>query len=172
MKYNRFEELPVWQSALDLAEGIFELVEDDSFRGKGDLADQFRRAALSISNNVAEGFERGTTSDLLRFIYYARGSAGEVRSMLRFCRGARWFENRRAETVKLLQQVESIGRQLGGWADSLQNSGIKGQRYLNEGSRETYVKKERVEKFLDKLQKIREGKMTAEEAGFVERDDE
>ena len=40
------------------------------------------RAALSVSNNIAEGFERGTTNELLQFIYIARGSAGEVRSML------------------------------------------------------------------------------------------
>jgi len=50
-----------------------------------ELRDQLRRAALSVSNNIAEGFERGTTAELLSFLYIARGSAGEVRSMLLFC---------------------------------------------------------------------------------------
>jgi four helix bundle protein len=47
------------------------------------LRDQLERAALSVSNNIAEGFERGTTNELLAFLYIARGSAGEVRSMMR-----------------------------------------------------------------------------------------
>jgi len=81
--YERFEDTPVWQAAADLAAAIFDWVEHRLFRGKGDLADQLQRAALSISNNIAEGFERGTTNELIQFLYYARGSAGEVRSMLR-----------------------------------------------------------------------------------------
>ena len=85
MKYERFEDTPVWQAAANLAAAIFDWVEHPAFRGKGDLADQLQRAALSISNNIAEGFERGSTSELLMFLYIARGSAGEVRSMLHFC---------------------------------------------------------------------------------------
>jgi four helix bundle protein len=85
VKYGRFEQLPVWNAAIDLAERIFLLTDDQNFRRKGDLANQLERAALSISNNVAEGFERGTTAELLTFLYYARGSAGEVRSMLHLC---------------------------------------------------------------------------------------
>jgi four helix bundle protein len=82
MKYERFEELPVWQVAADLAAKMFDWTQHGSFRGKGDLANQLQRAALSISNNIAEGFERGTTKELLSFLYIARGSAGEGRKML------------------------------------------------------------------------------------------
>ncbi len=82
MKYERFEQLPVWQAAVDLAVRMYPWTAQPVFRGKGDLANQLQRAALSISNNIAEGFERGTTSELITFLYYARGSAGEVRSML------------------------------------------------------------------------------------------
>ena len=82
MKYERFEDLPVWKAAAELAVQIFALSSAPWFRGKGDLANQLQRAALSVSNNIAEGFERGSTNDLLQFIYIARGSAGEVRSML------------------------------------------------------------------------------------------
>ena len=85
MKYERFEQLPVWQAAIDLAERAFLLTRRRGFAPLGDLRDQLRRAALSVSNNIAEGFERGTTAELLTFLYIARGSAGEVRSMLRFC---------------------------------------------------------------------------------------
>ncbi|MFW6132929.1 MAG: four helix bundle protein, partial [Planctomycetota bacterium] len=86
MKYQRFEQLPVWQAAINLAERMFTLTRRRGFAAMGDLRDQLRRAALSVSNNIAEGFERGTTAELLSFLYIARGSAGEVRSMLLFCR--------------------------------------------------------------------------------------
>ena len=68
MKYDRFEQLPVWQSAMDLARGIYSLTENAAFGMEGDLRSQLRRAALSVSNNIAEGFERGTTAELLSFL--------------------------------------------------------------------------------------------------------
>jgi four helix bundle protein len=60
---------------------MYEFTALDPFRRHPGLRDQLERAALSISNNIAEGFERGTTNELLAFLYVARGSAGEVRSM-------------------------------------------------------------------------------------------
>jgi len=67
-----------------LANGIYDFTEKHKKVLSYSLRDQIERAALSVSNNVAEGFERGTTNELLMFIYIARGSAGEVRSMLCF----------------------------------------------------------------------------------------
>jgi four helix bundle protein len=82
MKYDRFEDLPVWNAAIELAERIYMLARHRFFSQSGDLRDQIRRSSLSISNNIAEGFERGSTAELLAFLYIARGSAGETRSML------------------------------------------------------------------------------------------
>ncbi|HUY12271.1 MAG TPA: four helix bundle protein [Terriglobia bacterium] len=82
MTYERFEQLPVWQAAIKLAQQIYHLAKDRAFRGQWSLRDQIERAAVSVSNNIAEGFERGTTQELLTFLYIARGSSGEVRSML------------------------------------------------------------------------------------------
>ena len=82
MKYNRFEELPVWQAGIDLAAEIYSLTAKPEFKNRYSLRDQIERAAVSVSNNIAEGFERGTNQELLTFLYIARGSAGEVRSML------------------------------------------------------------------------------------------
>src|ERR1700688_542521 len=82
MKYSRFEAVPVWQAASDLALRIFALGEKSPLRRHRSLRDQIERAGLSVSNNIAEGFERGTTPELLTFLYIARGSTGEVRSML------------------------------------------------------------------------------------------
>jgi four helix bundle protein len=82
MKYDRFEQLPVWQAAIGLGECVDAMTERPAFRHRFSLRDQIERATVSISNNIAEGFERGTKQELLTFLYIARGSAGEVRSML------------------------------------------------------------------------------------------
>ena len=59
MTYKRFEDLPVWKAGIQLAERVFALVDDRNFNYKGDLRSQLQRAAVSVSNNIAEGFERG-----------------------------------------------------------------------------------------------------------------
>lgn len=171
MKYERFEDLPVWQAAADLAAKEVLWSAHSWFRGQGDLKSQLQRAALSISNNIAEGFERGTTSELLHFLYIARGSAGEVRSMLdvleRMDVLTKTESSRRlpnSESVYSPQpehfksqisdfkgQCENISRQLYGWINSLQNSAIDGQRHLNDKARQAYDQKQRREAFLKKL---------------------
>ena len=75
MKYKCFEEVPVWRDALELAVLIFELTSQVAFK------DQLERAGVSVSNNIAEGFERGTTQETLTFLYIAKGSSVEVRSL-------------------------------------------------------------------------------------------
>jgi four helix bundle protein len=64
MQYRRFEDLPVWQEAAELARLMYESTELEPFRRHPGLRDQLERAALSISNNIAEGFERGTQVSL------------------------------------------------------------------------------------------------------------
>src|SRR5215475_14617748 len=93
MQYKRFEDLPVWQDAAELARMVYEFMDLETFRRHPGLRDQLERAALSISNNIAEGFERGSTNELLAFLYIARGSAGEVRSMLLFAERMRRIQN-------------------------------------------------------------------------------
>jgi len=85
MKYDRFEQLPVWRAGMELAERVYVLTDCPAFNRVREVRDQIRRSSLSVSNNVAEGFERGTTAELLSFLYIARGSAGETRSILLFC---------------------------------------------------------------------------------------
>ncbi|MGQ0627562.1 MAG: four helix bundle protein, partial [Phycisphaerales bacterium] len=151
MKYDRFETLPVWQAAQDLGLRVFALTDDRAFSTSGGLKDQIRRAAVSVSNNIAEGFERGSTAELLAFLYIARGSAGEVRSMLRFL--DRWppAAHLKPELSDLIALAESCSRQIRGWADSLQNSDIKGPRHLNDQTRAEFESRKRADAFRAKL---------------------
>jgi four helix bundle protein len=155
MKYTRFEELPVWKAALQLAARTYSLTSQPPFRGQSSLRDQLERAAVSVSNNIAEGFERGTTKELLTFLYIARGSPGEVRSMLCLLEILPNFGNFKSEISDLKSQAEGISRQLRGWANALQESPITGQRYLTEKSRRVFHARQDRDNFLKELESIR-----------------
>ncbi|HQZ94975.1 MAG TPA: four helix bundle protein [Pyrinomonadaceae bacterium] len=131
MKYSTFEELPVWQASTRFALNVFEFTSKNDFRGLGDTKNQLERASLSISNNIAEGFERGTTNELINFLYIARGSAGESRSMLRICESLDRFSDLKFEISNLIKQAINISKQLHGWLESLKNSDIKGVRFFD-----------------------------------------
>jgi four helix bundle protein len=156
MTYERFEDLPVWKAAIEFAMRIYGLTEGPAFKGRFSLRDQIERAAVSISNNIAEGFERGTTKELLTFLYIARGSAGEVRSMLCLLELFSAFTDLKSEISNLKSMAEGISRQLRAWADSLQSSPIKGQRYLTEKTRQSEKAARERKEFLEKLRQIRE----------------
>jgi four helix bundle protein len=141
MTYERFEDLPVWKDAIRLAE----CCEDFLIAAKDKITfskrDQLDRCSLSVSNNIAEGFERGSTNELIAFLYIARGSCGEVRSMLCFFERRPALSDFKSQISDLKSTAESCSRQLRAWADALQNSEIKGPRHLNETSRKEWEKK-------------------------------
>lgn len=171
MTYDTFEDLPVWQQAAELYELSEALLDDEAFKASRGYRDQLDRASLSVSNNIAEGFERGTTNELLQFIYIARGSAGEVRSMLK-------VKLRRVREQAVRERVEALiagalscSKQLRGWADSLQNSDIKGQRHLNDRVRQEATDKKRAAEFekelLRRLPAWHPKRKEAEEKGLI-----
>jgi four helix bundle protein len=159
--YDRFEQLPVWKSAISLAVQVHGMTVKGPFRGRFSLRDQLERAAVSVSNNIAEGFERGTTQELLTFLYIARGSAGEVRSMLCLLEEIPGFSDLKPEMSNLKSVAEGISRQLRAWADAVQSSPIKGQRYLTEKSRQAEKAARERKEFLERLRQIREHSKSA-----------
>jgi len=77
-----FEDLEVWQKAIEFVGEIYKITEQGKLKTDFSAKDQIRRAAFSISCNIAEGFEYNSTLEFLRFLKYAKGSAGEVRNQL------------------------------------------------------------------------------------------
>jgi four helix bundle protein len=142
MKYSSFEELPVWKVAIGFALETFRFTEWADFRGLGDTKNQLERATLSVSNNIAEGFERGTTNELITFLYIAKGSCGECRSLLRLCERVPKFSNFKSEISNLITRAVNVSKQLNGWIESLKNSEIKGVRYLTDKERKKLKRQE------------------------------
>jgi four helix bundle protein len=158
MKYSRFEDLPVWQDAIELAVRVFELTARPLFRRYRSVRDQLERASMSISNNIAEGFERGTTLETLTFLYISRGSAGETRSVLCLCERLPGLADLKSGISDLKSRAESISRQLRGWCSSLQDSNIRGQRYLTTKTKNKTKEAREREEFLKELNEIRNRK--------------
>ncbi len=155
MRYKRFEDLPVWNEAIDLAVQVYALTSNIEFRSKYSLRDQIERAAVSVSNNIAEGFERGTNNELLAFLYIARGSAGEVRSMLCLLNRIPAFSTLSNHIKALKTKAESCSRQLKAWAQSLQNSNFKGERHVTAKTKRAAQAAREREEFLKELAALR-----------------
>jgi four helix bundle protein len=161
MTYQRFEDLPVWQDAIRLAERCEDFLIAAKDKITWSKRDQLDRCSLSVSNNIAEGFERGTKNELLAFLYIARGSAGEVRSMLCYFERRPALAGFKSEISNLKSTAESCSRQIRAWADSLQNSEIEGQRHLNDRSREEWKKGENAKQARNRFEAMtREGMKT------------
>lgn len=79
MAYGSFEDLEVWQKSCALAVRVYEVLE--SCRDFG-LKDQMTRSAISIASNIAEGAERGSAPDFIRFLHMSKGSAAELRTQV------------------------------------------------------------------------------------------
>ena len=82
-RVRTFEDLMVWQMGIELVKQIYIFTASGPISTDFGLRNQIRRAAVSIPTNIAEGFERASRKEYLLFLNIAKGSAGEVRSLLR-----------------------------------------------------------------------------------------
>lgn len=107
---QQFEDLHVWQNARGLVCEIYEVTKQRAFTRDFGLRDQITRAATSTMSNIAEGFERGTRKDFIRFLNMAKGSIGEVRSQLYVALDQEYLEQKRFD--ELHQSVSALSRRL------------------------------------------------------------
>lgn len=82
MKIQKFEDMKVWQDSRVFVKTTYQLTSKPKFKKDFSLRDQIQRAAVSIMNNIAEGYERDSNTEFIRFLLYSKGSSGEVRSLL------------------------------------------------------------------------------------------
>ncbi|HLP73145.1 MAG TPA: four helix bundle protein [Bacteroidales bacterium] len=79
MKFDRFEDIIAWQKAKEMALHVYSAFKNNNDYG---FKDQIFRSSVSVMNNIAEGYERKSNQDFQRFLFIAKGSCGEVRSMI------------------------------------------------------------------------------------------
>lgn len=119
MKYLSFEDMPVWQSAIKIAQHIFDLTISLPRSEDYGLTSQIRRSAVSISANLAEGFGRETKPDKMRFYIISRGSAYETKSHLYYGRIVKYFDSEQVESLN--QQIDHLIHELNKLLKSLNN---------------------------------------------------
>ncbi len=114
MKIQKFEDIIAWQKAQDLAVVIY-----NAFKSSKDFGfrDQIQRASVSISNNIAEGFDRMSDKEFVRFLYIAQASCSEVKSMLYLANRLNYLD---AETTrKFVDNANEIGKIIRGLIKSI-----------------------------------------------------
>jgi four helix bundle protein len=116
---TRFEELQAWQMARELTKRIYVITRRPDFKRDFRFCAQIRSASISIGSNIAEGFERGTQQEFIRFLTIARGSCAEVRSQLYTALDVGYITNE--EFAELLDYAEQVGRVIGGLRQSVMN---------------------------------------------------
>ena len=109
-KYSSFEDLEVYKTAVKFTAKVYELLKKSPLKEDFAMVDQMRRATISISNNVSEGFERETDKELIRFLYFSKGSAGEVRNLFNLMEEIGYFEAVELDEYK--KDIINISKQL------------------------------------------------------------
>lgn len=113
---SRFEDLRIWQESRRLAVEIY-----THFRENRDFGfrDQIQRAAVSVMNNTAEGFERKTSGDFSRFLDISKGSSGEVRSMLYLASDIHYMDMQNSK--RLICGYENLSKSIASLTRSIRN---------------------------------------------------
>lgn len=110
MKYNRFEDLPIWQDARHLTKKIYIISKDGEFAKDYRFRSQICSSSVSVMSNIAEGFEYGSNPQFIRFLNIASGSCGELRSQLYVSFDVGYIDEKTLNDLKT--KAESLSKQM------------------------------------------------------------
>lgn len=113
MKITKFEDLEIWQLSLAITKDIYDLAATPQLSKDFGLRDQIRRAIISVSSNIVEGFEKSNNNELVRFLRIAKGSVGEVRNQLYIALAVRYISQDEFDRVNT--KLENLAKQIGGF---------------------------------------------------------
>ena len=118
MKFKKFEELPIWKLALKITKIIYDLTAKGKFSKDFNLRDQIRRAIISVSSNIVEGFEKNNNNEFIRYLKITKGSVGEVRNQLYIALSINYITTKEFEETN--KMLEDLANQIGGFIGYLQ----------------------------------------------------
>ena len=113
MKYKKFEELPIWKLALEITKLIYDLTSNSKWSKDFGLRDQIRRAIVSVSSNIVEGFEKSNNNEFIRFLKISKGSAGETRNQLHIALAVGYISIEEFNFVN--EKLEELSARIGGF---------------------------------------------------------
>ncbi len=120
-KIESFEDLLVWQKGMEIVKQVYLISRQGELSRDFALRDQLRRAAISIPTNIAEGFERASRKEYVNFLNFAKGSTGEVRSLLNLTSELGYLEVSKYEELR--NAVMELSRYLSNQIRSLRSCG-------------------------------------------------
>lgn len=127
MKILRFEDLEVWSLARELNKYVYKITQEEQFSRDFRFKDQIRASSGSVSDNIAEGFERGGNKEFIQFLWIAKGSCGETRNQSYRAFDCSYITN--DELTVLLEKTDKISRKIVNLINSIKNSEMKGPKY-------------------------------------------
>ena len=122
-----FRELRCWQEARSIAKDVYSMSRYKLFAKDFGLKDQIQRAAVSIGSNIAEGFERDSNAELVKFLSYAKGSVGEVMSQLHTAFDVGYVSQEDLESM--VSRLKSLSASIAKFQTALKNSSVRGIMY-------------------------------------------
>ena len=113
IKIQKFEDMKVWQEARTLVNQIYKSTSKQKFSKDFGLRDQIQRAAVSVMSNIAEGYERDSNKEFIRFLLYSKGSVGEVRSLLYIAQDISYlteeeFSKHYESAISIIKQISNF----------------------------------------------------------------
>ena len=106
-----FKDLVVWQKAKDLAVLIYRVSNSEMKNVDFGLRDQVRRSAVSVASNLAEGDERNTDRESIRYFFIAKGSVAELRTQLQIAHESGYLNGAMYETLE--KEYATLGKRIG-----------------------------------------------------------
>ena len=134
-KAQKFEDLAIFQKARDLCKEVYAITKEGEFSRDTRFVQQIRAAAGSIMDNIAEGFERDGNKEFVNFLYFAKGSCGEVRSQVIRASDVGFIDKETA--TKLYNECINISKSISKFITSLKGSSITGLKNLKPELPET-----------------------------------
>ena len=126
-KASSFEKLHIYQIARELAKEIYLISHKTPFRIDRTLCEQIRRSVISILSNIAEGFERDSNTEFIQFLYYAKGSCGELRAQLQIASDQNYLAPESYEVLR--EKSRMLNGMISNFISYLRKSELKGSRY-------------------------------------------
>ncbi|KJS05495.1 MAG: 30S ribosomal protein S23 [Flavobacteriales bacterium BRH_c54] len=124
---TKFEDLEIWQLANSLSSEIYDVIKSTDLDTDYALKNQIDRSAMSISDNIAEGFEREGNKEFIHFLSIAKGSCGETRSQLYKVSYRNYIDNEKFEELK--SKTELISKKISTFMKYLKNTEYKGNKF-------------------------------------------